>query len=74
MNNGNNGARAEKDLNRKIDQLRQLLQTANYENYDFVYLPVGDALTVVELLEDYRRLKGGVNHEPKTERRADPVP
>lgn len=62
------------DLERKIDQLRRLLQTAHYENYDFVYLPVGDALTVVELLEDYRRLKGGGNHEPKTERRADPVP
>ena len=67
MNNGNNRARAEKDLNRKIDQLRQLLQTANYENYDFVYLPVGDALTVVQLLEDYRRLNGGRNHEPAKE-------
>lgn len=62
------------NVDRKIEQLRRLLQTAHYENYDFVYLPVGDALTVVELLEDYRRLKGGRNHEPKTERRADPVP
>ena len=61
-------------VDRKIEQLRRLLQTAHYENYDFVYLPVGDAVTVVELLEDYRRLKGGVNHEPKTERREDPVP
>ena len=43
------------DLERKIDQLRRLLQTAHYENYDFVYLPVGDAVTVVEFLEEYKR-------------------
>lgn len=59
------------DLDRKIEQLRRLLQTAHYENYEFVYLPVGDALTVVELLEDYRRLKGGGNHEPAKEQGED---
>ena len=62
------------DLDRKIDQLQRLLYATHYEDYDFIYLPVPDALTVVRLLEDYRRLKGGVNHEPKTERRANPVP
>ena len=47
------------DLDRKIKQIRRLLQTAHYENYDFIYLLTGDALKIVQLLEDYRRLKGG---------------
>ena len=63
-----------KDVERKIKQLRRLIDATHYEDYDFIYLPVPDAITIVQLLEDYRRLKGGVNHEPKTERRADPVP
>ena len=62
------------DLDRKIDQLRRLLYATHYKDYDFIYLPAPDALTIVRLLEEYRRLKGGVNHEPKTEHRADPVP
>ena len=62
------------DIDRKIAQLRRLLYATHYEDYDFIYLPVPDALTIVRILEDYRRLEGGVNHEPKTERRADPVP
>ena len=55
------------DLDRKIDQLLRLLYATHYEDYDFIYLPVPDALTIVRLLEDYRRLKGGVNHEPAKE-------
>ena len=43
------------DLDRKIDQLRRLLYATHYEDYDFIYLPVPDALTIVQLLEDYRR-------------------
>ena len=62
------------DIDRKIAQLRRLLYATHYEDYDFIYLPVPDALTIVRILEDYRRLEGGVNHEPKTERRADQVP
>ena len=60
------------DLDRKIKQIRRLLQTAHYENYDFIYLPVGDALTVAQLLEDYRRLKGGGNNAEAI--RKAPVP
>lgn len=55
------------NVDRKIEQLRRLLQTAHYENYDFVYLPVGDALTVVELLEEYKRKEGKRNGETDRE-------
>ena len=43
------------DLDRKIDQLQRLLYATHYEDYDFIYLPVPDALTIVQLLEEYRR-------------------
>ena len=43
------------DINRKIAQLRRLLYATHYEDYDFIYLPVPDAITIVQLLEDYRR-------------------
>ena len=43
------------DVDRKIAQLRRLLYATHYEDYDFIYLPVPDALTIVQLLEDYRR-------------------
>ena len=42
------------DIDRKIAQLRRLLYSTHYEDYDFIYLPVPDALTIVQLLEDYR--------------------
>ena len=41
------------DLERKVAQLRRLIRTAHEENYDFVYLPVGDAKVIVRLLEVY---------------------
>ena len=40
------------DRERKVKQLRHLIKVAHEENYDFVYLPVGDAKTVVRLLEE----------------------
>jgi hypothetical protein len=43
------------DVDRKIDQLRRLLYATHYEDYDFIYLPVPDARTIVRLLEEYRR-------------------
>ena len=43
------------DLDRKIAQLRRLLYATHYEDYDFIYLPAPDALTIARLLEDYRR-------------------
>ena len=39
-----------KDAERKVKQLRRLIETAHAENYDFVYMPVGDAKTIVKLL------------------------
>ena len=44
-----------KDIDRKIAQLRRLLYATHFEDYDFIYLPASDALTIVRLLEDYRR-------------------
>ena len=44
-----------KDIDRKIAQLRRLLYATHFEDYDFIYLPAPDALTIVQLLEDYRR-------------------
>ena len=41
------------DRERKVTQLRRLIRTAHEENYDFVYLPVGDAKVIVRLLEVY---------------------
>ena len=43
------------DLDRKIAQLRKLLYVTHDDDYDFIYLPAADALTIVRLLEDYRR-------------------
>jgi hypothetical protein len=43
------------DLDRKIAQLRRLLYATHYEDYDFIYLPVTDAITIVRLLEEFRR-------------------
>ena len=40
------------DRERKVKQLKKLVKTAHNENYDFVYLPVGDAKTIIRLLED----------------------
>lgn len=39
------------DAERKVKQLKRLIKTAHNENYDFVYVPVGDAKTIVRLLE-----------------------
>jgi len=48
------------DRERKVKQLRHLIKVAHEENYDFVYLPVGDAKTVVRLLEEQEIvLEGG---------------
>ena len=44
-----------KYIDRKIAQLRRLLYATHFEDYDFIYLPASDALTIVRLLEDYRR-------------------
>ncbi len=55
------------DLDRKIDQLRRLLYATHYENYDFIYLPAADALTIVRLLEDYRRSKNAEENRRKNE-------
>jgi len=41
------------DRERKVAQLRRLIRTAHEENYDFVYLPVGEAKVIVRLLEVY---------------------
>jgi hypothetical protein len=40
------------DRERKVRQLRKLIKAAHNENYDFVYLPVGDAKTIIRLLEE----------------------
>ena len=44
-----------KDLDRKIRQLRKLLSATSKSAYDFIYLPAPDALTIVQLLEEYKR-------------------
>lgn len=43
------------DRERKVKQLRRLIAVAHAENYDFVYMPVGDAKTIVRLLEEQER-------------------
>ena len=43
------------DIDRKLKQLRSLIATAHYENYDFVFMPVGDAKTIVRLLEELKK-------------------
>lgn len=40
------------DRERKVRQLRKLIKAAHNENYDFVWLPVGDAKTIIRLLEE----------------------
>lgn len=40
------------DRERKVRQLQKLIKAAHNENYDFVYLPVGDAKTIIRLLEE----------------------
>ena len=40
------------DRERKVRQLKKLIKAAHNENYDFVYLPVGDAKTIIRLLEE----------------------
>lgn len=63
------------DRERKVKQLRHLIKVAHEENYDFVYLPVGDAKTIVRLLEEQEIvLEGGGAHEPEKKRRPNPVP
>jgi hypothetical protein len=54
------------ELDRKIEQLRRLLYATHYENYDFIYLPAADALTIVRLL-DYRRSKNAEANRRKNE-------
>lgn len=49
------------DRERAVSQLKHLIQTAHDENYDFVYIPVGNAKTIVRLLEtqEIKLEKGG---------------
>jgi hypothetical protein len=54
------------ELDRKIEQLRRLLYATHYENYDFIYLPAADALTIVRLL-DYRRSKNAEANRRKND-------
>ena len=54
------------DLDRKIDQLRRLLYVTHDDDYDFIYLPAADALTIVRLL-DYRRSKNAEANRRKNE-------
>ena len=46
------------DMERTIKRLERLIKTAHYENYDFVYIPVGTAKTIVRLLGERRREAG----------------
>jgi len=43
------------DRERVVKKLRQLIKAAHEENYDFVYLDVGKAKTIVRLLEEQER-------------------
>ena len=45
------------DRERKVAQLRRLIRTAHEENYDFVYLPVGDAKVIVRLLDERKEVE-----------------
>lgn len=49
------------DRERVVKKLRQLIKTAHAENYDFIYIDVGKAKTIVRLLEEQERTldKGG---------------
>lgn len=53
------------DRERVVKKLRQLIKAAHEENYDFVYLDVGKAKTIVRLLEEQERTldDGGVKDD-----------
>lgn len=40
------------DRERVVKKLRALIRTAHNENYDFIYIDVGKAKTIVRLLEE----------------------
>jgi predicted O-methyltransferase YrrM len=40
------------DRERVVKKLRQLIKAAHAENYDFIYIDVGKAKTIVRLLEE----------------------
>ena len=58
------------DRERKVKQLRHLIKVAHEENYDFVYLPVGDAKTVVRLLEEQEIVLEGGDKNAEAVRKA----
>ena len=43
------------DRERVVKKLRALIRTAHNENYDFIYIDVGKAKTIVRLLEEQER-------------------
>lgn len=40
------------DRERVVKKLRALIRTAHNENYDFIYIDVGKAKTIIRLLEE----------------------
>jgi len=58
------------DRERKVKQLRHLIKVAHEENCDFVYLPVGDAKTIVRLLEEQEIVLEGGDKSAEAVRKA----
>ena len=60
------------DRERTVKKMKVLIDNADDENYDFVYLTVGTARTIVRLLEEQER-GGGSYGEPQPDEGADCV-
>ena len=60
------------DRERTVKRMKQLINNANDENYDFVYLNVGTARTIVRLLEEQER-GGGADGKPQPDESPDCV-
>ena len=60
------------DRERTVKRMKRLIDNANDENYDFVYLKIGTARTIVRLLEEQER-GGGADGKPQPDAGADRV-
>ena len=58
------------DRERKVKKLRYLIKVAHEENYDFVYLTVGEAKTIVRLLEEQEIVLEGGDKSAEAVRKA----
>ena len=60
------------DRERTVKRMKRLIENADDENYDFVYLNVGTARTIVRLLEEQER-GGSAYGKPQPDENPDRV-